>query len=56
MAKEITKTQANKAASVVKKYAIQESKKGIKKGAKATVKGTKTIAKKGFKGLKKLFS
>ncbi len=36
MAKEITKAAASKAATVVQKYAMQESKKGLKKGAKAT--------------------
>lgn len=53
--KEITKSQANKAANVVKQYAIQEAKKSAKKGAIATKNAAGKIAKKGFNKLKTLF-
>jgi hypothetical protein len=52
---EISKKQANKCSTVVRKYAVQEAKKGAKKGARATSKATKTAAKKGFSKLKSLF-
>lgn len=51
----ITKAQANKAATIVKRYAIQEGKKAAKKGAIATGKAAKSAAKKGFTKLKSLF-
>lgn len=55
MAKTITKTQASAAAKVIKAYAIQQAKKGAKKGQKITVAKTKKAAAKGFASLKKLF-
>lgn len=59
----ISKTKANECANVVVKYAKQEAKKNVKKGAKATgVMAKKTgvaaskVAKAGFTKLKGLFS
>jgi hypothetical protein len=64
--KMISKDEANRCASVIKNYAIQEAKKSAKKGAKegsklakkgarATAKAAKSVAKKGFSKLKSLF-
>lgn len=65
--RQITKAQANKAALIVKRYAIQEGKKAAKKGAIATGKAAKKgaiatgkaakiVAKRGFSKLKSLFN